>query len=311
MRIVVFCGEDTLVRMPASEASLASEVLFRPEHFRAKVRSIMQDPEAANHRALHTQAAAAGLSNHEYKSQFGEDRLLVEYFKGKSRGFYVEVGANDGVTLSNTYLFEGLGWDGLLIEADPLQADKCRSLRPRAQVINCAAVAPDSPSVVTFEVAASFPVLSSLKLENQALENLQEWYGCQDIRRITVQARTLDSVLTECRVSHIDFVTIDVEGFEYDVLRGFNLRQWKPEVLILERNTILPDPRIMHDLHRSGYEFWRTTSINDWFRPGSVSLAYRARLMVFYYLPKYMKAARHWLGRLRRRLVCRLDRLPR
>ena len=60
----------------------------------------------------------------EFRSQFGEDALLWDFFAGQLDGFFIEVGAFDGYNYSVSYAFECIGWDGLLIEAHPDLAGK-------------------------------------------------------------------------------------------------------------------------------------------------------------------------------------------
>ena len=62
-----------------------------------------------------------------FRAQNGEDRWLDTYFQGKREGYFVEVGAYDGVDLSNTYHFEQIGWHGVLVEPDPDNADRAAS----------------------------------------------------------------------------------------------------------------------------------------------------------------------------------------
>ena len=224
----------------------------------------------------------------KYKAQFGEDRLLDERFGHKTNGYYVEVGAYNGVDLSNTFYFEGIGWTGVLIEADPEMAEVCRAARRNSKVVNCAVVAPDSPPLVTFEVSEECRGLSSLLLDADHRNRIKRFTGRVKIRRVRVPGRTLDSVLQECGSPEIDFMTIDVEGNEWDVLRGFTISRWSPRVLILERNSFFPDRRIINYLHSNGYLFQCTTGVNDWFFPCSPraagGLAYKTRFLLISYL---------------------------
>ena len=69
-------------------------------------------------------------------SQYGEDVLLWKFFQNKRDGFYIDVGAYDGVGFSNTYFFEAIGWDGILVEAVPRFYESCVAARPHSRVIN-------------------------------------------------------------------------------------------------------------------------------------------------------------------------------
>lgn len=204
-------------------------------------------------------------SDIHFTSQTGEDRALLAYFGGKRDGVYVEVGAYDGVEMSNSYAFEQMGWSGVLVEADPDLAERCRQNRPKSQIVNSAAVPPGSPAQVTFQVASENRGLSSLELDGASRSLLKSWTGRVAIREITVPAKTLNEILGDAGIQKIDFMTIDVEGHEWSVLRGLDLRRWKPRVLILERNQSMPDRRIFEHLQRSGYRYTGRTGVNDWY----------------------------------------------
>src|SRR5258706_787490 len=153
----------------------------------------------------------------QFTSQTGEDRKLLAYFGGKQDGVYVEVGAYDGVEMSNSNAFEQIGWSGLLVEADPDLAECCRRSRPRSTVVNCAAVPPGGPSSVTFQVASENRGLSSLELDGSSRSLLKAWTGRVAIQEITVPAQTLNQILGGSGVERIEFLTIDVERPEGSV----------------------------------------------------------------------------------------------
>jgi FkbM family methyltransferase len=227
------------------------------------------------------------INTANFKAQFGEDKLLFKHFAEKRDGFYVEVGALDGVYVSNTFFFEQIGWHGLLIEPIPEAAKKCGQARPCSEVICCAAVAPDSPVEIEFEVVEGWEALSAPSLNRERLHEYQP-----RVRKITVQAKTLDRILQEANVSQIDFLTIDVEGHEWEVLQGFTISHWRPEIVIIERWAALPDQKIMQYMHENNYIYKRTTGgLNDWFyqaKPGdSTCLSYRLSLFLSLYLPAY------------------------
>jgi len=71
-------------------------------------------------------------------SQHGEDVFLWNYFANKKKGFFVEIGAHDGVTFSNTYWLEAVGWTGVLVEPNPKLAEMAKISRPYSKVVNAA-----------------------------------------------------------------------------------------------------------------------------------------------------------------------------
>lgn len=198
------------------------------------------------------------------RAQHGEDAQLATRFGNKRGGYYVEVGALDGEKLSNTYYFEKeLGWTGVLVEADPQQAESCAKTRPESIVANRAAVAPGAPASVTLEVAEGKEEFSTLSANRVYQGILKE----RDIttHSIEVPTATLDQILEDAGTTHIDFVTIDVEGHELDVMRGFDIARWRPTVVLIESAGGAPNVRIAAQLFRAGYARTRRIVINDWY----------------------------------------------
>lgn len=232
------------------------------------------------------------MTDQAFRAEFGEDRLLAERFAARSDGFYAEIGAYDGLDGSATWFFEQLGWDGVLVEADPELAERCRAARPRAHTVHCAVVAPGAPSEVQFEVLEGCRALSSLGVGADELRGVEHIADELELRRVAVPARTIDDVLAENGAPRLDFITIDVNGYEWEALQGLSLERWRPEVVILERATHLPDRRILGHMHRHGYRFRRRTGVNDWFvrcsYPSELGARYRAWLAVRHWAPAYL-----------------------
>jgi FkbM family methyltransferase len=201
----------------------------------------------------------------EFVSQFGEDeRLARNWFASKTDGLCVEVGAHNGVHGSTTLYFERRGWTAVLVEANPELAQQCREARPRALVVECAAVAPGTPSTITFFVVPDISGLSSVAPRSLTLRS--HLVPASGVKPITVPAKTLDDILNGVVAGRtLDFITVDVEGLERDVLRGFDLKQWGPRVAIVERNQHLPDLWILRYMRRNGYTWTERTGQNDWY----------------------------------------------
>jgi FkbM family methyltransferase len=258
-------------------------------------------------------------SNPPFRAQFGEDRILARYFADRRSGFYVEVGAHDGVHLSNSYYFEQIGWRGVLVEPDPEMARLCERNRPRSIVVTYAAVGPGSPAQVPFEVAADLRDHSSLALSEQQGQRIQTIVGRLSLQRIVVPALTLDEILDRCSAPEVDFLTIDVEGHELAVLEGITLDRWKPTIVIIERNTELPSRAILRRMRKEGYSYLRTTAgftafkegangANDWFvrKEGDHALGRWYRIVVALYLPRLIGFVGRRVKRASRRILAPL-----
>ncbi len=154
-----------------------------------------------------------------YFSQFGEDRILERLFKGVTDGFFVDVGAHNGVTDSNTLMLEGLGWDGICIEP--------HSRYFRDLLLN--------RKVTCLNYVVWDKNLRQTEFHETAPGGWSRVGGGGNFptQRIThPEARTLDSILKG--VERVDFVSIDVEGHENYVLDGWTIGNHDPRVVLVE-----------------------------------------------------------------------------
>ena len=242
-----------------------------------------------------------------YRSQNGEDRWLDAHFGAKRSGFCVEVGAYDGVNLSNTYLFERSGWSGVLVEPDPDMAERCRRERPRSLTFQCAAG--DSAGEISFYKVAGGEAYSTTSLGAAHRERLDRmglaW------REVRVDVRTLDSMLEEARAPGVDFVSIDVEGGELAVLRGFDIRRWRPAVVIVETNAARRDPEIRRYFVDSGYAYHHSIDVNDFYLPveaGSAGVVDAARYLKHRFARRFARTRELALRAWRKHVLGRLPR---
>ena len=185
-----------------------------------------------------------------------ENELKAEFFAAMPNGFFVEVGANEPQRGSQSWQFEQSGWTGVLVEPQPDLAERLRRTR-RAQVVAAACSSPaNAGSAMTLHLSGPH---SSLKRELAVT-------GVVARDTVDVPARTLDDILEQARApSPIDFVSIDVEGHEVDVLSGFDLARWRPRLVLIEDHvTNLATHRF---LTRAGYRLIRRTGLNGWYVP--------------------------------------------
>jgi FkbM family methyltransferase len=200
------------------------------------------------------------MSEPESYAQFAEDRILGEIFGDRADGCCVEVGANDGVTGSASYLFEKRGWQCLLVEPIPALAEEIRKHRS-CLVVNCAASSREGEA--TFFVAERVEAASTLDLTPEHVEFVRGLGGT--IKEITVRTATLDSLLEESGFGQLDFVTIDVEGHELSVLEGFDLGTYRPRIVIIEDNSIDGNVSVTRHMADQGYVHFRRTGVNEWY----------------------------------------------
>jgi len=214
--------------------------------------------------------------NHLYRAQFGEDRILWQVFRQRPHGYFIEIGAYDGVTLSNTYFLEQMGWTGLLVEPIPALARHAATQRPRSRVIQAAISRRGSHGAAKFTVADNVPVLSYLNADEAHVARcIRE--GAR-LKEIDVPVTSLDELLRSERRNappdrspwvpnqgwQIDLVSIDTEGCEMDVLDGFSLERFRPLVLLIE-NDKPSGSAIEPYLRQRGYRKFHRQKINDFY----------------------------------------------
>lgn len=203
-----------------------------------------------------------------YFSQYGEDFLLWNFFDFKPQGFFVDIGAFDGIHLSNSYSFELAGWRGICVEPHPYYFDLCRQNRPNSICINKACGKEEQDNVVLH--VDNTGLFSSLHgIGDQ--ENIKGHFGLLkgvqfQVDSIKVDIVSLNSILEKFPPGRdIDFVSIDVEGAELDVFYGFDLGKYKPRVIVVETNASEAAREIDTYLQGAGYMFARRTNANSFY----------------------------------------------
>jgi FkbM family methyltransferase len=197
----------------------------------------------------------------EARSQNGEDALLWDLLGDRENGFFVEAGAFDGYTFSVSYLFEGIGWSGVLVEALADRAAECAQRRTSSRVVNAALSTPGAPATGRFARDDKVEWNSALATGHQPGD--------------TVELTTLDAVL-EGHTGPIDFVVLDLEGHEMPTLEGFDLERWQPTALLIEENEPARVPTLRHHVERRGYLYLASLDQNHLFiRRDEIELANR------------------------------------
>ena len=164
------------------------------------------------------------LNNTKSYALMGMDLKLKNYLNFQD-GFYIEAGANDGVRQSNTKIFEELfGWKGILIEPSISAYHECLINRPESIVINCALT--DSDDIKSINGDFDGNLMSSIGGIRRG----------NKYNTIDVLSRTLTSILDEYNINNVDFISLDVEGYELSVLKGFDMNRWKPKYILIEIN---------------------------------------------------------------------------
>lgn len=180
------------------------------------------------------------LIRHNPKPSLNDlDNKLSRYLN-YSGGFFIELGGNDGYTQSNTFFLEyQKNWKGILIEGIPDLARSCKYFRMNSQVFNCACVDFNYPnSHITMQYAGLMSIVNgAMKSPDLDQQHIKKGLSCQNISNpysIQVPTRTLQSIIDECSTHEIDFLSLDVEGFESNVLNGIDFNKNAPKYICVE-----------------------------------------------------------------------------
>ena len=190
-----------------------------------------------------------------FYSQNKQDKFLEEnIFKGFKNGFFVDVGAHDGKSINNTLYFEeNNSWSGINIEPIKKVYDDLVVNRPNSINLECAVSNNDGDTEFIFNTGYT-EMISGIKdtFDQRHWNRLQlenERYGGKT-QIITVTTKKLETILFEKNISHINYLSIDVEGGEFEVIKSINFNKVFIDVIGFENNyndTSIPIVKYLED----------------------------------------------------------------
>jgi len=191
------------------------------------------------------------------KSQFGQDQHVINVFNQKQNGFFIEVGAYDGVSMSNTYLLEyQYGWKGICIEPNPTYFAQMVTNRPNCINLSCAVFNEDNKE------------MSFIDDKSGGCSGFVETNSHTHILHnpvITVTTKKLTTILEESNApKFIDFLSLDTEGSEYEILNSHDFDKYIFGYICVEHNFIDSNRKKIRELLESkGYMFCRENNVDD------------------------------------------------
>lgn len=157
-----------------------------------------------------------------------EDTAVINYFKDKKNGIYVDVGCYHPIHRNNTYLLHKQNWNGINIDTSQFSIDLFKFIRPKDLNYNFAVS--DKNGFIKLFYQKKLSQLSTIEID-QAKTVFQG-----NIKEKEVQAFTLNEILNmgKYKDKKIDFLDIDVEGADLKVLKGLSFEKYKPELVCVE-----------------------------------------------------------------------------
>ena len=158
----------------------------------------------------------------------GVDLLLNHIFRNKNNGLYIDVGCNHPIKNNNTYLLHKRGWGGINIDLDETSIQQFKMLRPRDVNVN-SCVSKENGTAELYYYHEKSPI-------NTINKDVSLYHKAKYNKIIPIKTSTLDSIIENSKFKNqkIDLLSIDVEGSELDVLKGFNLKKYYPDLIVIE-----------------------------------------------------------------------------
>ena len=182
-------------------------------------------------------------------SQVSQDLFVFYFAKNQKNGFFIEIGACDGVKFSNTYMLEKVGWNGIICE--PSKYWHMR-IKKRNCMINKKAVFSESGTKIKFDEFPTSPELSGFNkyLDNDDNKEIRsKGYKSEAFQTYHVETITLNDLIAEnTDKKSIDYISIDTEGSEYEIIKNFDFNKYTVEIFTIEHNYIKEKRDKIYDL---------------------------------------------------------------
>lgn len=231
--------------------------------FVQKIREIQYQKVLRDTGKLFGQPSLDFIYEPKWYSADKQDKIIADYFNNKKGGYFVELGGDTGTRKSNTFGLEShLNWNGLVIEARPLEYQMCCNRRKCVSV--CEAIS-DKEKIIDFLIYSSRygGQSGNIEFNNKKSPKICDRYECK------LLAKSLEQVFDENNVpKEIDYLSADIEGAEYDAFKNFPFKKYKIKYITVENHNIKrPELRKKDKLHnlliKNNYKFIRRLRVDD------------------------------------------------
>jgi len=193
-----------------------------------------------------------------------EKKQIRDFFKNKKNGICVEVGSNEpiGDGSQSWHLESLLDWRCFLIEPNLALYNKTKKLRPNAKILNYACVEPEnSCEFLNLHIPISHE--GDLVTGHASVEKNIDEHNYSNFESYQIMGKTLSEILNEFGVHEIDLLSIDVEGYEFEVLQGLDYKKYRPSLILLEDKHLYMTKHFF--LLKKGYRLVQRLNRNCWY----------------------------------------------
>ena len=190
-------------------------------------------------------------------SQIGQDLDVINYFKNKKNGYFIEIGATNGIDLSNTYLLEKkYDWDGICIEPQDSYYNKLVQNR------DCYT----DNSLLFSEKGKEFDFSNANELGG-ITDYIDKWTSAKESEQVKKISETLNNILIKYNApKYIDYMSLDTEGSELEILKGIDFDKYKFGFMTIEHNEVEPRrTEINNFLINKGYKYYKENQFDDYY----------------------------------------------
>jgi FkbM family methyltransferase len=167
------------------------------------------------------------INSNKTSYSFGAIDLLINYhFKNKKKGIYVDVGCQHPISNNNTYMLFKKGWSGVNIDLDKKNIDLFNLERKKDFNITAAVSSGNYKKKLFF--------YHSKSAINTIEKKISQYQSAKVNQVRSIFTKTLNQILKDTKIKKIDYLSIDVEGHEHEVLNGFNIKKFSPDIVTVE-----------------------------------------------------------------------------
>jgi len=196
-------------------------------------------------------------------SQYGQDITVYELLNKPSHGVFLDIGANDGVTFSNSLYFEEKGWTGICVEPHPSIFEQLSEKRQCHLLNACIASSDDTVDFLSVEGPAN--MLSGIvqyldQFDLNRIDREIAMHGGHK-REIKIEALSPETLLQRFNITEIDYLSVDTEGCELSILEVFDFKKTPVKVIGVENGN--RSPELFRYLTQQGYHLKKCVGCDE------------------------------------------------